>query len=193
MNITDIRRQRLQQLIQERFGGTVLRCATALDMKPPQLHRWLSAGQGIREDSARKIEIKLGLPAGWLDISPESPQIQQTVASYNVIMSPEEKATYVIDGISALLHLAQLPDTCLGHRATIKDAVMAGKPPTTYGPEIIRAAVIEIWTESRNTIHDLDGSQVAQLIIDKLQGWIDAPSNAQPPTSPSQVLPDKKS
>lgn len=67
MGISEIRRTRLRKLIDERFDGVTLRLATALDMKPPQLHRWLSGGQGIREDSARKIEERLQLGQGWLD------------------------------------------------------------------------------------------------------------------------------
>ncbi len=192
MNITDTRRERLQLLINERFEGVVLRCANELTMKPPQLHRRLSSNQGIREDSARRIETTLGLPRGWLDLPIDPLGITEPSATYTAVMSLEEKATYVIDGVSALLHLAQLPQTCLGHRATIKDAVMTGKPATTYGSELIRQAVIEIWTESRDTIHDLDGHQVAQLIIDKLQGWIEAPTTAQPPPTPTQVMPDQK-
>ena len=57
----------VSKLIDEQFDGVTLRLATALDMKPPQLHRWLSGGQGIREDSARKIEERLELGHGWLD------------------------------------------------------------------------------------------------------------------------------
>lgn len=67
MGISEIRRGRLRKLIDERFDGVTLRLATALEMKPPQLHRWLSGGQGIREDSARKIEERLQLGQGWLD------------------------------------------------------------------------------------------------------------------------------
>ena len=67
MGISEIRRTQLRKLIDERFEGVTLRLATALEMKPPQLHRWLSGGQGIREDSARKIEERLQLGHGWLD------------------------------------------------------------------------------------------------------------------------------
>lgn len=48
MGISEIRRTRLRKLIDERFDGVTLRLATALDMKPPQLHRWLSGGHGAQ-------------------------------------------------------------------------------------------------------------------------------------------------
>lgn len=67
MNITETRRRRLRELIDGPFNGVVLQLANRLDMKPPQLHRWLNGGQGMREDSARAIEIKLKLPRRWLD------------------------------------------------------------------------------------------------------------------------------
>lgn len=67
MRDKDTRRSRLRTLIDERFDGVAARLATTLDMKPPQLHRWLSGRQGISEDSARAIERKIGLSRGWLD------------------------------------------------------------------------------------------------------------------------------
>jgi len=60
MDKNDIRRARLRQIISDRFQGTVARLAAFLDMKPPQLHRWLSGKQGIHEDSAEAMCKKLG-------------------------------------------------------------------------------------------------------------------------------------
>jgi|GEM_PF-3692820 len=72
MDISQIRRARLKQLINDQFEGVVLRFAEAMEMKPPQVHRWLTqakSGQNIREDSARNIESRCGLPRGWMDLS----------------------------------------------------------------------------------------------------------------------------
>lgn len=70
MDKNEIRRLRLRQLIDERYEGKVARLAAFLDMKPPQLHRWLAGGQGVHENSARGIERDCGLPPGWLDLPP---------------------------------------------------------------------------------------------------------------------------
>lgn len=67
MGIKETRLNRLKELIATRFDGVALRLASALDMKPPQVHRWISGNQGIHEDSARMIETKLGLVPHWLD------------------------------------------------------------------------------------------------------------------------------
>lgn len=71
MNIYEIRRAQLQRLIDERFDGVVKRCADALGMPPPQLHRWRSTTaketRRIEWESARGIEAKLDLPQGWMD------------------------------------------------------------------------------------------------------------------------------
>lgn len=70
MDITELRRRRLRELIDTRFNGVVLQLANHIGMKPPQLHRWLNGGQGMREDSARSIEDKLRLTKLWLDQEP---------------------------------------------------------------------------------------------------------------------------
>src|SRR5574340_388887 len=71
MDIYDIRREQLQRLIDERFDGTTKRLAEALDMPPPQIHRWRSTTakdkRRMEWESARNIESKLGLPDGWMD------------------------------------------------------------------------------------------------------------------------------
>lgn len=85
MEIHETRRRRLKQTIDELFGGVTLRCANALDMKPPHLHRWLSrskSGQNISEQSARRIEQRLGLMDDALDIPPPtSEQVATTIAA----------------------------------------------------------------------------------------------------------------
>lgn len=72
MNVKEVRKIKLQRLIDHRFGGVAARLASALEMKPPQLNRWLSGGQGISEESARSMEKKLSLASGWMDRLPES-------------------------------------------------------------------------------------------------------------------------
>ena len=88
MDKSEIRRVRLRQLIDDRYDGKVARLAAFLDMKPPQLHRWLSGGQGVHENSARGIERACGLPPGWLDIPPDAPPPALPEPS-NVSAAPE--------------------------------------------------------------------------------------------------------
>lgn len=85
MEIHEIRRYRLKRVIDELFSGVTLRCANALDMKPPHLHRWLSrskSGQNISEQSARRIEQRLDLMDDALDIPPPAPeQVEAVIAA----------------------------------------------------------------------------------------------------------------
>lgn len=86
MDMTDIRRTRLRKLIDEHFGGVVLRLAERLQKKPPQVHRWLAEnGQGIHETSAREIERLCHMPSGWLDGNPVAQLAAEQQAPYNII------------------------------------------------------------------------------------------------------------
>lgn len=80
MNVKEVRKIKLQRLIDHRFGGVAARLAAALEMKPPQLNRWLTGGQGISEESARSMERKLSLAGGWMDRLPESLKDSPAVA-----------------------------------------------------------------------------------------------------------------
>jgi hypothetical protein len=102
MDVYEIRRLRLRELIDTRFRGVVKRCAEHMEMKPPQLHRWLSTkskdSRRIEYDSARTIEEKNGLPAGWLDVDhggaeqvgQEPLRIEQPAATYGPPVTDEE-------------------------------------------------------------------------------------------------------
>lgn len=82
MQIKKIRFDRLRKLIDDRYGGNAGQCADYMDMKRPQINRWLTPNenvrQGISEDSARMIERKHSLPTGWLD-SPDELDLLQAV------------------------------------------------------------------------------------------------------------------
>lgn len=71
MDIFQCRRDNLLMLIINRFGGNQTAFAEAVDIKPPQVNRWISRttrdARNIGERSARSIEQKLALPAGWMD------------------------------------------------------------------------------------------------------------------------------
>ena len=69
--IWDTRRDNLRLLIRERFDNVNRRLARALDLNETHLNNFFSAAQEhrryVRENYARAIEEKLGLPPLWLD------------------------------------------------------------------------------------------------------------------------------
>jgi phage repressor protein C with HTH and peptisase S24 domain len=92
--IKAIRLERLRQLIDDRYNGNAGRCADFMGMKRPQLNRWLTPNeetrQGISEDSARAIEMKHGLPRGWMDSEPmdELPLLDAIMNLDNLVPIP---------------------------------------------------------------------------------------------------------
>lgn len=74
MDVKTARLLNLRTIIANDFGGNAGKCADKLEIKRPQIHRWVTtndaARQGISEDSARSIEAKLGKPHGLMDALP---------------------------------------------------------------------------------------------------------------------------
>ncbi len=71
MDVKTARLLNLRNIVETDFGGNAGKCADALGIKRPQIHRWITsndkARQGISEESARAIEAKLGKSHGSLD------------------------------------------------------------------------------------------------------------------------------
>lgn len=83
MNVRKTRLQAVQRLIDSRFGGVKSAFARAIEMTPQEVGRWFVAskhGRPIHEDTARRIEVRLGLPKGSLDTEP-GPQSDSALAS----------------------------------------------------------------------------------------------------------------
>ncbi|MCX8018503.1 MAG: hypothetical protein N2690_11480 [Rhodocyclaceae bacterium] len=72
MDTQAVRRQRLRQLIDERFAGNQSALARAVDRQPDYISRCLKGTKGIGEAFARDIEQRLGLPHLWLDCLPNT-------------------------------------------------------------------------------------------------------------------------
>lgn len=78
MDIYELRKQRLREIIDDYFNGKVARLAAYSGIKSTQIHRWLSEAttnpRKITEDSAREIERKLtavGVRPGEMDVPKE--------------------------------------------------------------------------------------------------------------------------
>jgi SOS-response transcriptional repressor LexA len=67
MKNQDMRRDKLKDLIQNRFDGKQSAFASAIGKSPSQVNQWLAMRRPIGEKVARDIELALSLPRGWLD------------------------------------------------------------------------------------------------------------------------------
>ncbi len=71
MDLAEIRRQRLREIIDTRFNGVAAHFAAAIGREPSYVSRALTDNakhrKNIGEDLAREIERALRLPAGYLD------------------------------------------------------------------------------------------------------------------------------
>jgi transcriptional regulator with XRE-family HTH domain len=72
MDTYDIRKRRLRQLIDIKYGGKQINMARETGIKAPQINRWVSDTakdkRRIEEDSARAIEKMVELPSRWIDM-----------------------------------------------------------------------------------------------------------------------------
>lgn len=71
MDVQDIRRRNIRDVINNRFNGTQAALAKAVGCAPTEISRLFTMGKEKRrtftDGFARKIETKLSLPRGWLD------------------------------------------------------------------------------------------------------------------------------
>lgn len=95
-------------VVKNRFDGKAGQCADAIGVKRPHLSRWLTKNEdvriGISEETARKIEIKLGMPPRSLDATPSelvpvmSKSDEEVIAEFAWVYQHAEE-----DGRSTLL------------------------------------------------------------------------------------------
>lgn len=82
MTTSDIRRARLAQLIEQKYGSQAIFVA-ATDESQSEVSGLLKE-KSFGEKKARKIEVKCGLPIGWLDdpsmITPSTEHIRAEVS-----------------------------------------------------------------------------------------------------------------
>lgn len=62
-----IRRDNLEKLVDENFGGNRAEAARCLGRKPAQVVNWINQQVNMSELNARRIEQELHLPEHWMD------------------------------------------------------------------------------------------------------------------------------
>jgi hypothetical protein len=107
MEIQDIRRARLAQLIQEKYGGSQARFVDETGENQSEVSGLLRA-KSFGERKARKLETKCELPQGWLDIDPGPNDAAKTSQA---AVQQQQPALYVVEKIEpqwmALVYVTQ--------------------------------------------------------------------------------------
>jgi hypothetical protein len=71
MDIMAIRRKRMRQLIDERYGGKIVTFAKAIEREPNYISRVLRSKKGIGEEFCGYVEATLDLGKGWMSTEGE--------------------------------------------------------------------------------------------------------------------------
>lgn len=105
MEISDIRRRRLQEAVDKWFGGNVAALGRAVSRPGTQISDMLAGRKAFGEKVARAIEKSLGsgpaeMPALWLDYQSDSEHKLATAAFGNVAPSPAERSAKPVPVIS---------------------------------------------------------------------------------------------
>ncbi len=95
MDLYEIRRRRVRQLIKERFGGFNTHFASMMEWPPTDVSRFFvrgKHGRKISETKARAIERRCRLERYWLDQDQSAPlSIQQPLAAYSISEAEQVK------------------------------------------------------------------------------------------------------
>jgi transcriptional regulator with XRE-family HTH domain len=67
ISLSETRRLRLRQWIDEQHGGSEIEFLLGGETDRPELDQWLSGATSINEMQARELERHHRMPAGWLD------------------------------------------------------------------------------------------------------------------------------
>jgi hypothetical protein len=107
MEIQDIRRARLAQLIQERYGNSQARFVDETGENQGEVSGLLRT-KSFGERKARKLEAKCNLPAGWFDIDPTLDAAAPTEEAPSL---RQQRSLYVVEKVEpqwmALVHVTQ--------------------------------------------------------------------------------------
>lgn len=211
MNVYEVRKTRLRQLIDIKFAGNVKRCAEALDMKPPQLHRWLSTTskdkRRIEFDSARNIEDRLGLRKNWLDsddrdtnhgstnvnagdvaATPNSSGITRRqvheipILTYGDIMENKHTSDHPpTDATTVSVSTTDFSTRCFAVRLE-DNSMQHYSPPLTRGMTLIFDPDAPATNESAALIHEPGGEvEVREVVVDGGATYVRVPGSQIPP------------
>lgn len=92
MEIQDIRRMRLAELIKENYRGSQSRFVDETGENQGEVSALLK-NKSFGEKKARKLEEKCGLPAGWLD---QPPAPSEEVVGETIPRTPPSSSTFRI-------------------------------------------------------------------------------------------------
>lgn len=132
--------------------------------------RWIATGEGPADVSSYR---------GQEQVVTERPPTPY-------LANPQTVSNQLISGIHAMLRVAGLPVTCIGHNPELREAFMSGKPSIRYTDTHIRAAVLELVDELKGRIQHLSGEQVAELLSEKLRTWVEPQPDDNPPKNKTE-------
>jgi len=137
MNIQEVRRSRLRQLIREKFNNRQADFVAATEINQGELSSLLKT-KSFGEKKARKIELLVNASPGWLDQKTDQPE----QAAINTDQDP--RAALLVEDYFWLTEaekkkvLAEVKAMADGNRIVIKE--MSGKlnpPPDEYVGKIL--------------------------------------------------------
>lgn len=100
MDIREVRRERLLQLLHEQKGkGRQRSLGLLIGKAPAQISQWVNRNRTITEDSAREIETKAKKPKGWMDLDPNADNV---TGHYAPIAAPARERTQAGPSLSPL-------------------------------------------------------------------------------------------
>ena len=130
MDINALRVKNLRALVDACGGLTEL--ARRLHLSGPSyLSQMLGGHRPIGEKAARKMELQMDLPAGWLDTAHDAPREVDTVQVVNAVRTVATAAKEA--GVA--LHPARFADVVA---LVYEEQVRTGQPQDAYARRVVR-------------------------------------------------------
>lgn len=108
------RKEKLQQLVIERFEGNQASFARAIARAPAQVSHWLTGHRTLGDAGARHIEISLGLGIGYFDSNAGSPKPIAPIKSDVFTDSQDDFFQQALDPITQIDDLNAVPQSSHG-------------------------------------------------------------------------------
>lgn len=120
--------ERLQALVDERFGGNQAEFARAIKRSPAVVWQYLSRHRTVGEKFARHVEASLRLPRGWLDgYGGEGPSSVAT-GTQDIVSTMPTEVQHLADRMSRALDEGRLTPESLDMFERMLDAMTQSKP-----------------------------------------------------------------